>query len=86
MGAMPLAINSIVESQSAKLPEAQFVRMSGPRLLTCRNTTIASAAAEEGPRQMKFTLMTRKGHKQQLKDIAVPVDSALVQSVQKHKV
>lgn len=55
-----------------------------PRVFNCADRE--SAAADEGPRQMKFTLMTRKGNKPQLKEIAVPVDSALVRSVQKHKV
>ena len=30
---------------------------------------------------MKFTFMTKKGHKQQLKDLSIPVDSDLASNV-----
>ena len=30
---------------------------------------------------MKFTFMTKKGHKQQLKDLSIPVDSDLASNI-----
>ena len=36
---------------------------------------------EEGELRMKFTFMTKKGHKQQLKDLNIPIDSDLVSNI-----
>ena len=36
---------------------------------------------EEGELRMKFTFMTKKGHKPQLKDLSIPIDSDLASNV-----
>jgi hypothetical protein len=36
---------------------------------------------EEGELRMKFTFMTKKGHKQQLKDLSIPIDSDLASNI-----
>ena len=36
---------------------------------------------EEGELRMKFTFMTKKGHKQQLKDLNIPIDSDLASNI-----
>jgi hypothetical protein len=40
-------------------------------------STAATLISEGGAMKMKFKLMTRKGHKQQLKELNVPLDSDL---------
>ena len=40
-----------------------------------------TAVHEEGELRMKFTFMTKKGHKQQLKDLSIPIDSDLASNI-----
>ena len=50
-------------------------------VFACTGWMFPTTVHEEGELRMKFTFMTKKGHKQQLKDLNIPIDSDLASNI-----